>query len=126
MVTKVKKRPFFNFSSYSQNSLKVAFLIKFYLLTLRKGKSEITIELVHFGCMIPTNNALKELGQKGYRPVEFHELLALIKEHSDFDFPIAALGSIWKQAGGNYVAPCFLDHPRRIVLNCIKGDWPEF
>ena len=75
--------------------------------TTRTGLTDLTIELVHFGRFISTDEALRELDQMGYRPAELHELLAFGEKYPDVhrEFPIIALGSVCRSVPGDR-RPC--------------------
>ncbi|MBI3330238.1 MAG: hypothetical protein HYZ81_26465 [Nitrospinae bacterium] len=62
-----------------------------------EGKTEVDIELVHFGQMMVTGDVLRKLDQKGLRPATLRELLAFGAQYPAVQrvFPIVALGSSW-------------------------------
>lgn len=95
--------------------------------TKRVGKVETKIEFVHFGRNISSDDALKELEKMGYRAAEAHELLASGAKYPDVqrEFPIAALGSVWRLLRGNRFVVC-LDGDgaeRDADLNWFESDW---
>jgi len=97
--------------------------------TTRTGKVEVVVELIRFNCAISTKDAQRELDQRGYRPAELHELLAFGEKYPELQrqFPIVALGSVWRGRRGYRYVPC-LDgdgSERSLDLDWIGGDWYE-
>lgn len=69
---------------------------------------EVTIELVHFNrAMGSSDEVIRELDKRGLRPATIEELLAFGAKYPELQrqFPIVALGSIWRRLGRRYV-PC--------------------
>ncbi|GMU25165.1 hypothetical protein KJZ71_02020 [Patescibacteria group bacterium] len=64
------------------------------------GTREITVHLIEFGEGISTADALRALGQRGYRPATFEEFVAFISAYPGTvsEVPIAAAGTrgLWK------------------------------
>lgn len=62
------------------------------------GTKEVSVELVHFGRDMTTDEVLSKLDKTGLRPATLKELLALGEGHPDLqrEFPIVALGSVWQ------------------------------
>ncbi len=58
-----------------------------------EGKKEVEVTLVHFNRLVESDEAIREMEAKGYRPATIEELLALGKEQPDLQrsFPIIAL-----------------------------------
>jgi len=73
----------------------------------RRGTSEVEIHLVHFDRVIETEEVLRELDKMGLRPAELPELLALGAGSPDLQrqFPIIALGSVFRRSHGHRHAP---------------------
>ncbi len=91
------------------------------------GTKEVSIELIHFGRYMETDEVLSELDKIGMRPATLKELLALGEKHSDLqrEFPIIALGSVWQVPLGdrNWA---YLDRSgseRRLYLRWIGSEW---
>ena len=97
--------------------------------TKRTGKTELTIDLVHFSRAIPTENALRELDRMDMRSAELHELLAFGEKYPDVqrEFPIVALGSVWQyRDGGRYVPYLYGNGSRRSLrLHWIVNGWND-
>lgn len=76
--------------------------------TQRAGKAEVAIELIHFDRDIDSDEALRKLDRMGFRPAELHELLAFGARYPDVqrEFPIIALGSVWRGPLGFRHVPC--------------------
>ncbi len=72
------------------------------------GTKEVSVELIHFGKDKTTNEVLSELDNAGMRPATLKELLALSENHLDLqrEFPIVALGSVWRPPGGSRDCAC--------------------
>jgi hypothetical protein len=91
-----------------------------------KGTSAVNIELVHFNRTMHSDEALAELNKMGLlRPANLPELLAFGATYPDKqrEFPIVALGSVWRGHGGGRGVAC-LDcggSERRLLLR-----WGEF
>ncbi len=68
----------------------------------RKGTAEVAIELVQFGRYMESDEVLAELDKQGLRPATLPELLAFGAKYPDKqrEFPIVALGSVWRYRGG--------------------------
>ena len=97
--------------------------------TERKGADKVAVELIHFNHYISTKNALNELDKMGYRPAELHELLAFGAKHPDVqrEFPIAALGSVWRFRSGRRGVPCLDGYgsERLLHLRWLGDGWYE-
>jgi len=76
------------------------------------GKQEVIVELVHYGRDMTTDDVLKDLESKGMRPAILPELLSLGATYSEkqcekqCEFPIVALGSVWRHRFGFRDVPC--------------------
>lgn len=66
------------------------------------GIKEVSIEFIHFRRNMKTDDILGELDKKGLRPATLKELLSLGEQYPDLqrEFPIIALGSVWRLLGG--------------------------
>jgi hypothetical protein len=98
--------------------------------TKGKGKTELTLELVHFDRNISSEEALKELDRMGYRPAELMELLAFGEKYPEIqrEFPIVALASVWQGPRGSRSVPCLcrFGSGRGLDLIWIGDDWSGF
>jgi hypothetical protein len=74
----------------------------------RKGKVDAEIILVKFAKDMESEAILLELDKQGLRPAELPELLAFGEKYPEVqrEFPIVALGSVWRGAGGVRCVPC--------------------
>ena len=72
-----------------------------------KVNVEVTIELVHFNRVMESDEVQKELDKQGLRPATLPELLAFAARYPDKqrEFPIVALGSVWRSFGGRRDVP---------------------
>ena len=93
------------------------------------GTVEIDIELVHYGRDMSTDAVLKDLDARGLRPAKIEELLALgaTKPELQREFPIIALGSVWRNLDGSRFCPdLFGSGSRRgLRLYWLDNDWNE-
>lgn len=66
------------------------------------GKQDVVIELVHFGRDMESEAVLKELDARGLRAATLPELLAFGAScpEKQREFPIVALGSVWRSRSG--------------------------
>jgi hypothetical protein len=69
----------------------------------KKGNAQVSIQLVHFDRTMTSDEVLKELDKQGLRPATLPELLAFGAKYPDKqrEFPIVALGSVWRSRGGD-------------------------
>lgn len=92
-----------------------------------KGTVEVTVELIPFNRTISSDNVLRELDRRGYRPAELQELLAFGEKYPDVQrqFPVVALGSVWQDPDGGRSVPCLFGDGsgRDLGLGWIGGDW---
>lgn len=71
-------------------------------------KVELNLELIHFNRVISSDEALAELKKQGLRPATLRELLAFAVSYPEKqrEFPIVALGSVWRRWDGSRCVPC--------------------
>jgi len=97
--------------------------------TNQKGISKIKVEIIHFNRCISTDEALQELNKLGYRPAELRELLVFGEKYPKVqcEFPIVALGSVWKNPSGHKIVPYLYKNgrDRNLCLHWIDFDWYE-
>jgi len=91
------------------------------------GIVEIETKLFQFNKTLRSNEVIIEMQKSGYRPAILIELLALGKKFPELQrqFPIMALGSIWKNALGQVEVP-YLDvfgGKRGLHLTWIGFQW---
>jgi hypothetical protein len=95
----------------------------------RKGTLEIDIHLIHFNKDMSNDQVLFDLDELNFRPAEPQELLSLGAAYPDLqrEFPIPALGSVWRYRLGDCVVPCLVgsDSDRGLDLVFIDDDWSE-
>ncbi len=79
----------------------------------KRGKKEVTIGLVSFNRNMELNEILQELDRMGFRPAELPELLAFGTAYPEKqrEFPIVALGSVWRYWFGH----------RRVAYLCSRS-----
>jgi len=92
-----------------------------------EGKQEREIELFHFNRTISSDDAIKEMAAAGYRPAFIEELLAFGQAQPELQrqFPIVALGSVWRSPDGYRYIPCLrrCDAGRGLCLGSFGPDW---
>lgn len=73
-------------------------------------KSTAKVELYNAGKSITSEEAIKEMADKGLRPATLTELLQWAEENPkeafNENYYIVALGSIWMDRGGDRFVPC--------------------
>ena len=94
-----------------------------------QGQLPIEVELHHFNCRMPSEQALQELDQAGYRPGVIEELLALGTKNPELQrqFPIIALASRWRYSRGHRDVPSLHGWYGRRELDLLwfGDDWYE-
>ena len=90
-------------------------------------KVDISGRLFHFDRNIGSENAIKKMDSDGCRPATLMELLALGATHPELQkqFPIIALGSVWRTFIGFRQVP-YLDvnnDDRELDLSYFGDDW---
>jgi len=97
--------------------------------TTQKGSRHVEMKLIHFGRVISSKEALKELDRMGYRPAELHEILAFGREHPEVQlkFPIIGLASAWRGDRGGACVPYLAGHgsKRPLHLYWLEVDWHD-
>lgn len=99
--------------------------------TIRKGETDIILELVYFNEVLTSDEALKELDKLGYRPAEIQEILTFGEKYPDIQryLPVIALGSVWRDLSGNRFIPYLHrddDNERFLDLYHFNNDrWHE-
>ena len=71
-------------------------------------KAEVSAKLFHFNRDISSDDVISEMDKAGYRPATLMELLVLgfLFPELQRQFPIVALGSVWRYANGGRHVPC--------------------
>ncbi len=94
-----------------------------------EGSKDIALELIHFNMAILSKDALSELDERGLRPATIEELLAFGTKYPELQrqFPVLALGSIWRQLGDRHV-PCLWSGSleRFLSLDWFEGRWDDY
>lgn len=96
-----------------------------------EGKVDLEITLVHYNRVMNTDDVLKDLDQRGLRPIKSEELLALGANEKTRDlqrqFPIIALGSVWQDLDGRRYCPYLYGHgsKRRLSLHWFDYGFHE-
>lgn len=98
--------------------------------SMETGEKEVSIELIYFGRDMGTDDVLRELDKMSLRPANLKELLALGEKFPDIqrEFPIIALGSVWRDRYG-YRGCAFLlrgGSMRSLSLDWLLVRWREF
>lgn len=92
-----------------------------------EGVVDVDIQLAHFDrVMDSSGEVIRELDKVGLRPAKIEELLAFGAKYPDVQrqFPVVALGSVWRRLVGYRVVP-FLsrDGGGRYLSLDFFGDW---
>lgn len=91
------------------------------------GQVEVELHLVHLNRVVSTDTVLAELDRRNLRPATIAELLALGAKYPNLqkEFPVVALGSVWRDLLG-YRRVAYLDDwrgERKLYLNWHDDDW---
>ena len=93
----------------------------------KHGREDIAIELVHIDRNISSDDALREMDKMGFRPATLPELLAFGEKYPDVQcqFPIVALGSVWRNLHGYRRVPVLWSDSRErfLLLIWFGYDW---
>ncbi|MBI2039244.1 MAG: hypothetical protein HYT22_03130 [Candidatus Niyogibacteria bacterium] len=94
-----------------------------------EGSANVEIQLVHFNRVMESETVIRELDTMGLRPATLEELLAFGAKYPDIqrEFPIVALGSVWRYASGFRSVP-FLGRSgaqRHLGLGWFEVRWDE-
>ena len=85
-------------------------------------------KLFYFNRNISSEAAISEMDKAGYRPATLAELLALGEAHPELQrqFPIVALGSVWRDTRDDRRVPVldFGGNERRLSLRWFDYGWP--
>ena len=90
------------------------------------GTVERALELAHYGKNMSTDAVLAAIDATGYRPATIEELLAFGAKYPELqrEFPIVALGSVWRGWHGLRLVACLddWDGERDLDLIWTHGD----
>jgi len=90
-------------------------------------KVEVATKLFHFNRDISSEDVISEMDKDGYRPATLMELLVLgcLFPELQRQFPIVALGSVWRIACGDRYVPCLdvIGSERRLSLDWFGYGW---
>ena len=90
-------------------------------------KSDISAKLFYFNRDISSDDAISEMDKAGYRPATLMELLVLgfLFPELQRQFPIVALGSVWRNANVNRYVPCLSagNSRRGLNLGWLDSNW---
>jgi len=96
----------------------------------KRPNGEVEMKLFHFNRAMDSDEAIKEMDKEGYRPAELPEGLAYAKANPDEQrrYPIALLGSVWQDWGGDRSVPyvpclCGDGGGRVLHLGWFEGGW---
>lgn len=92
-----------------------------------EGRVELNAELVHYGKFMSSDSIVQDMGSHGLRPGTLAELLAFGGKYPEKqrEFPIVALGSVWRDwHGDRFVAflHCY-ESRRELDLGIWEGGW---
>jgi hypothetical protein len=90
-------------------------------------KENVEVHLIHFNRIIKSAEEIAELDRMGLRPATLVELLAFGAKYPDvqMQFPIIALGSVWRNPDGFRVVPGLWgdSDKRSLSLHWCEYEW---
>lgn len=90
-------------------------------------KVEVATKLFHFNRDISSDDVISEMNKDGYRPATLMELLVMgfLFPELQRQFPIVAVGSVWRSAGDGRDVPCLRVNGsgRGLNLYWFDGGW---
>ncbi len=90
-------------------------------------KEEVAIELKHFNRTMESEEVLRELDKDGFRPANVFELQAFAERYPEKqrEFPIVALGSVWRGWRGRRCVACLYGGSvgRDLRLDYFDSGW---
>ncbi len=93
----------------------------------KRGKEDVVIELKHFNRTMDSDEVIRELDKDGFRPANVFELQAFAETYPEKqrEFPIVALGSVWRHWGGSrsVAGLCGAADRRDLDLRCFDSRW---
>ncbi len=94
----------------------------------KSGKVELNLQFVHSKRDVSSPEIATHLKDISFRPATLFELLAFGMKYPEVhrEFPIIALGSLWRNSDGFVAAPLFgisKDYVRELKLQWIGFDW---
>lgn len=91
------------------------------------GIVSVNLELIHFNRAIFTADAIKKIKKKGYELAGDKHLYAIGEQHPNLqkEFPIVALGSVWRGSDGYRSVACLdgWDDERGLGLHWHGNGW---
>ena len=89
-----------------------------------EGTVEVNLQLIHLNEVLSTKEVLAELDKQGMRPATLAELLALgwMFKELQREFPIVALGSVWRNRNGHRDVPYLISRGSDRDLNLRWDD----
>ncbi len=91
---------------------------------------DVEYKLFHFGRDISSENAIKEMKKEGFQPATLPELLVLGETQPELqkEFPIVALGLMWRYPYGHRHVPLLYWRNvwRKLDLDLFEHDWDGF
>lgn len=92
-----------------------------------QSKKELIMKLFCFNRYVKSEEAIREMDGKGYRPATLRELLAFGEKYPELQrqFPIVALGSVWTGPDRVSCVPMLRGDSahRDLFLHCLGGIW---
>jgi len=93
------------------------------------GTKNVDILLVHYNKNTSTDAVRADLDKRGLRPAKIEELLAFGAKYPEKqrEFPIIALGSVWRDFGGSRCGPYLgrFGSGRHLGLHWLGADWVD-
>jgi len=92
-----------------------------------QGQVELNIKLINYGKFMDSAEIIRDLDNRGLRPATLPELLAFGSKYPEKqrEFPIVALGSLWRYWHGPRSVECLRGSgsKRILVLGTWGGGW---
>ncbi len=92
-----------------------------------RPNGDVEMKIFHFNRDMGSDEAIREMEKRGYRPAELPEALAYAKANPDEQrkYPILILGSVWRHWDGRRDFPYLWDggSGRRLSLDWFDDEW---
>lgn len=92
-----------------------------------EGKVDLEVQLVHFKRLVESGEAIKEMDGMGLRALTLPELLAFGAKFPEMqrEFPVIALGSVWRRRDGYRCVPVLWEcvRERGLDLSWFESRW---
>jgi hypothetical protein len=92
------------------------------------GKTDLIAEILGYGDYVSSEEIIKDMDRRGFRPATIAELLAFDEAYPDKqrEFPIVALGSVWQNPNDLVFVVYLLEQNSRRSLALWCGLWYDY